>query len=189
MATTTDAPDAPETPEVTPAKPSRMASWRAHSFGPASEQPYRRRTSDWVRLVVGVGILAFAIWHQDDPGTFERNLFTTLNGLPNDLESFFRGLYAVGALWALGLVVLAALVARRWRLARDMAIGGVAAWALARFIGALVVENASLKHALDVTTRIGDDSLAFPAVRVAVIVAVISVASPYLTRPVRRLGQ
>ena len=23
-------------------KPSRMAGWRAHSFGPASEQPYRR---------------------------------------------------------------------------------------------------------------------------------------------------
>ena len=78
--------------------------------GPASEQPYRRRTSDWVRLVLGVAILVFAIWHQDDPGTFERNLFTTLNGLPNDLETFFRRLYAIGALWALGLVVLAALV-------------------------------------------------------------------------------
>jgi undecaprenyl-diphosphatase len=192
MATTTDAPDAPHTPqapEAALAKRSRMAAWRAHSFGPASEQPYRRRTSDWFRVVIGVGILVFAIWHQDDPGTFERNLFTTLNGLPNDLETLFRGLYAVGALWALGLVVLAALVARRWRLARDMAIGGIAAWVLARFIGALVVENASLKHALDVTTRIGDDSVAFPATRVAVIVAVISVASPYLTRPVRRLGQ
>jgi uncharacterized membrane protein YbhN (UPF0104 family) len=192
MTTTTDAPETPEQPERAqdePTKRSRTAVWRAHSFGPASEQPYRRRTSDRVRLVVGVGILAFAIWHQDDPGTFERNLFTTLNGLPNDLETFFRGLYAVGALWALGLVVLAALVARRWRLARDMFIGGLAAWALGRFIGALVVENASLKDALDVTTRIGDDSLAFPAVRVAVIVAVISVASPYLTRPVRRLGQ
>ena len=118
-----------------------MAAWRAHSFGPASEQPYRRRTSDWVRLVLGVGILVFAIWHQDDPGTFERNLFTTLNGLPNDLDSFFRRLYALGALWALALVVLAALLARRWRLARDMAIGGVAAWVLGRLIGTLVVEN------------------------------------------------
>ncbi len=186
MTTTTDA---PETPDAAPAKPSRMAAWRAHSFGPASEQPYRRRTSDWVRLVLGVGILVFAIWHQDDPGTFERNLFTTLNGLPNDLESFFRGLYAVGALWALALVVLAALLARRWRLARDMAIGGVAAWVLGRLIGTLVVENSSLTHALDVVTRVGDDSVAFPAVRIAVIVAVISVASPYLSRPVRRLGQ
>ena len=53
----------------------------------------------------------------------------------------------------------------------------------------MVVENASLQHTLDVVTRVGDDSAAFPAVRLAVIVAVISVASPYLTRPVRRLGQ
>jgi uncharacterized membrane protein YbhN (UPF0104 family) len=193
MTTTTDEPDAPETPQSpdveSDVKPSRWAAWRAHSFGPASEQPYRRRTSDWFRVVIGIGILAFSIWHQDDPGTFERNLFTTLNGLPNDLDTLFRGLYAVGALWALALVVVAALVARRWRLARDMAIGGIAAWVLARFIGTIVVENATLKDALDVVTRIGDESVAFPAVRVAVIVAVISVASPYLTRPVRRLGQ
>jgi len=189
MTTTTDAPDAPDSPATEPEQPSRLAAWRAHSFGPASEQPYRRRTSDWVRLVIGVGILVFAIWHQDDPGTFERNLFTTLNGLPSELDTFFRLLYALGALWALALVVIAALVARRWRLARDLAIGGVASWALARLIGTLVVENASLTHALDVVTRIGDDSVSFPAVRVAVIVAIISVASPYLTRPIRRLGQ
>ena len=50
-------------------------------------------------------------------------------------------------------------------------------------------ENASLKQTLDVVTRVGNDSASFPAVRLAVIVAVISVASPYLTRPVRRLGQ
>jgi uncharacterized membrane protein YbhN (UPF0104 family) len=166
-----------------------MAGWRAHSFGPASEQPYRRRTSDWIRLVIGGSILAFAIWHQNDPTDFERNLFTFVNGLPNQLESLFRLVYALGALWAIGLVVAAALIARRWRLARDLAIGGVLTWALARFIGAMVVENANLKHSLDIVTRIADDSPSFPAVRVAIIVAVISVASPYLTRPVRRLGQ
>jgi uncharacterized membrane protein YbhN (UPF0104 family) len=170
-------------------KLTRMAGWRAHSFGPASEQPYRRRTTDWIRLVAGGSILAFAIMRQDDPTQFERNLFTFFNGLPNQLESFFRLLYAFGALWALGLVVVAAVVVRRWRLARDLAIGGLLTWALARFIGAVVVENASLKHSLDIVTRVGDGSASFPAVRVAIIVAVISVASPYLTRPVRRLGQ
>ena len=84
---------ATEAPPAEAPRPSRIGAWRAHSFGPASEQPYRRRTSDWIRLVLGVGILVFAIWHQDDPGAFEQNLFTTLNGLPNQLESFFRLLY------------------------------------------------------------------------------------------------
>ncbi|MDQ1432735.1 MAG: hypothetical protein QOF40_3337, partial [Actinomycetota bacterium] len=168
---------------------TRMAGWRAHSFGPASEQPYRRRTSDWIRLVVGVAILAFAIARQDHPTQFERNLFTFFNGLPNQLESFFRLLDAAGTLWAVGLVMVAAVVARRWRLARDLAIGGLVTWALGRVIGALVVQNASLRHSLDIVTRVGDASATFPAVRVAVVVAVIAVAAPYLTRPVRRFGQ
>src|SRR5215471_6545005 len=117
--------DPVDTTKDQPAKPSRMASWRAHSFGPASEEPYRRRTSDWVRFVVGASIFAFTIWHQDDPTQFEKNLFTTLNGLPNQLDSFFRLVYALGALWALSVVVIAALVFKRWRLARDLVIGGL----------------------------------------------------------------
>ena len=170
-------------------KLSRLERWRSHSFGPASEQPYRRRTSDWIRLAVGVTILAFCIAHQDNPSDFELNLFKSINGLPDALESLFRLIYALGALWAIVLVVLAALFARRWRLARDLAIGGLATWALARFIGALVVDNASVTNSLDIVTRIGDGTPRFPAVRVAIVVAVIAVASPYLTRPVRRLGQ
>src|SRR5215203_5759251 len=120
MTTTTDAPDAPDSPATEPEQPSRMAAWRAHSFGPASEQPYRRRTSDWVRLLIGAAIFAFAIWHENDPTQFEKNLFTTLNGLPNELDSLFRLIYSLGALWALGLVIIAALVMKRWRLARDL---------------------------------------------------------------------
>ena len=128
MTVTADPTDAP------PAKPSRLAAWRSHSFGPASEQPYRRRTSDWIRLVIGVGLLAGLIAHQGNPTAFETNLFSFVNGLPDALESLFRLIYALGALWAVGLVVVAAVVARRWRLARDLALGGVVTWVLARFI-------------------------------------------------------
>ena len=58
-----------------------------------------------------------------------------------------------------------------------------------RLIGALVVDNASLTKSLDVVTRFGDSTPSFPFVRLAVIVAVIGAASPYLTRPMRRIGQ
>src|SRR5438067_3912340 len=61
--------------------------------------------------------------------------------------------------------------------------------ALPHFLGAQLAKNARLKHSLDIDTLVGDDSANFPAVRLAIIVAVISVASRYLTRPVRRLGQ
>jgi undecaprenyl-diphosphatase len=168
---------------------SRWAQWRAGSFGPASETPYRRRTSDWVRLTVAVVLVALLIAHEGDLTHTEESLFTFFNGLPDELRSFFSFLYRFGALWALAIVVVAALVARRWRLARDLAIAGALAWFIARLIGALVVSEESLSKSLDVVTRFGDNTPAFPVARLAVIVAVVSAASPYLTRPVRRFGQ
>jgi undecaprenyl-diphosphatase len=163
--------------------------WRHLTFGPASEEPYRRRTSDWIRLVLAFSIVAFTIAHEGNPGEFERNLYSLLNGLPNDLRDFFKALYSLGTLWAVGLVVVAAVVARRWRLARDMAIAGFAAWFIARLLGSLVVVDASLEKSLDIVTRFGDGTPSFPVVRLAVVVAVVVTAGPYLTRPVRRFGQ
>lgn len=165
-----------------------MAEWRGRAFGPASELPYRRRTSDRIRVVIALVIMVLVIAHEGNESPSEDNLFQLINGLPNSLAPLFEFLYRFGALWALGLVVVAALVARRWRLARDMAIAGVAVWFLARLIGVVVVGNSSIMKGLDYASRF-DATPSFPVVRLAVIVAVIAVASPYLTRPVRRLGQ
>jgi uncharacterized membrane protein YbhN (UPF0104 family)/tRNA A-37 threonylcarbamoyl transferase component Bud32 len=175
--------DAPSEPQ------GRLALWRSHTFGPASELPYRRRSSDWVRLILALTIIAFAIAHESDAGDFEENLYALLNGLPGDLRSLFTALYDIAALWALGIIVVAALVARRWRLARDLAIAGVGAWIIGRILGALVVNDQSLEKSLDIVTRLGDASPAFPVVRLAIVVAVVVTAGPYLTRPVRRIGQ
>ena len=170
-------------------EPGRLWRWQHLTFGPASEEPYRRRTSDWIRLVVAAGIVAFTIAHQGHPGDFEQHLYTLLNGLPSDLETFFHLLYGIGALWALGLVVVAALLARRWRLARDMAIAGSLAWFVGRLLGGLVGVDESLAKSLDIVTRVGDGSPSFPVVRLAIVVAVVVTAAPYLTRPTRRVGQ
>ncbi|HEX3453238.1 MAG TPA: lysylphosphatidylglycerol synthase transmembrane domain-containing protein [Gaiellaceae bacterium] len=163
--------------------------WRTGSFGPASELPYRRRTSDRIRVVLAVLLLAAFIAHWDDPTQAELDLFKLVNGLPDDLSTLFRGLYAFGTLWAVGIVVFAALVARRWRLARDLALAGALAWVLGRFIGAFVVSEAGVGKAFDAVTRLNESSPAFPVVRLAVLVAIVCAASPYLTRPMRRVGQ
>jgi glycosyltransferase 2 family protein len=167
---------------------SRVAQMRGRAFGPASELPYRRRTSDRIRLVIAIVLMVLVIAHYGNESPSENSLFQLVNGLPDALAPFFKLLYRFGALWALGLVVIAALVARRWRLARDMAIAGVAAWFIARLIGVVVVGDSSIMQGLDYARRF-DETPSFPIVRLAVIVAVVAVASPYLTRPVRRLGQ
>jgi hypothetical protein len=43
-----------------PESPSLWRRVRANSFGPASEEPYRRRFSDWIRVGVGVALLGCA---------------------------------------------------------------------------------------------------------------------------------
>ena len=42
----------------------------------------------------------------------ERAVFDLFNTLPDALAPLFRALYRLGALWAVGLVVVAALVGR-----------------------------------------------------------------------------
>src|SRR5262245_18029159 len=165
-----------------------MPRLRHRTFGPASEEPYRRRTSDGVRLVVAVLVIVAACFHEGHPTETERDVFAFFNGLPNDLRALFETIYRLGALWAVGLVAGAALIARRWRLARDLAIAGGAAWAFGKLIGAMVAEHKTLGQGIEVIARL-DDIPAFPVVRLAVITAVICAASPYLTRPTRRIGQ
>jgi undecaprenyl-diphosphatase len=166
--------------------PSFFGRVRAHSFGPASEEPYRRRVSDWIRLGVGASFLCAFIVHQGDQGPLETELLRTIRTFPHLLASPVRLLYGLGALWAVGLVV-AAVVARRRRLVRDLLVGGAATWGLSRVVAGLAGASV-FSHSLDVFIYIEPRSTVFPALRVAMLVGVIAVASPYLTRPVRRVG-
>jgi uncharacterized membrane protein YbhN (UPF0104 family)/tRNA A-37 threonylcarbamoyl transferase component Bud32 len=165
----------------------RAARWRLGSFGPASEEPYRRRVIDRVRLAVAAVLLAGLVVHSNYPSAVERDVFRLINDLPGAWSSTFNSLYAVGTLWAVGLAVAAAVVGRRWRLARDLLIAGVAAWGTAHAIGAWVAGE-GLSASFKAITRVGVSPL-FPQPRLAIVFAVAATASPYLTRPTRRIGQ
>ena len=65
-------------------------------------------------LVVGA-----ACFHEGDVTETEHDLFLFFNRLPNSLQSLFEVVYEAGALWAVGLLVAAAFLARRRRLSRD----------------------------------------------------------------------
>ena len=76
---------------------------------------------------------------------------------------------------------------RRWRLGLVLGLGGVLAWFGARFVG-LLVSGHSFGDAF-VGVFDGTRPGSYPAVHLAVIAAVILTAEPFLTRPMRRLGQ
>ena len=113
----------------------RWAGVRQASFARASEHPYRRRTTDVFRVVVAtVGV----IWLSDNSGynsPLSLAVFHALNGLPGALKPLFENVYRASAIWALLIVAAAAVVTRRWRLARDLLLAGVLGWLLARGLG------------------------------------------------------
>ena len=156
-------------------------------FGHADERPYRRLTGDWVRLVLAAVVVAVSATNPGFLHAAERALDAFFAALPGAFDGVFEVALAVGYLWGLALVVLAALVARRCRLAGVLAAAGLLAWILARWIGFGTAGDGFWSALGKVFT--GDDAGAFPAVRLAVLAAVVLGASPFLTRPVRRLGQ
>lgn len=166
---------------------SRLTRWREGSFGPASEKPFRRRWSDAARLGISVVIVTALAFKADDVNPTEQAVYDFFSSLPDGLSSLANDVFAIGGLWALGLVLAAALLARRWRLAATMAVAGAVAWVLARLIGVLVVDHLSLSQAYDTITRSGDTP-SFPLTRAALLTAVVAAASPYLSRPMRRLA-
>ena len=163
------------------------SGWRSRLFRPAGESPRRRSRGDLVRVGVTALVLFGAARHSGDVTRTERAFFDLFNTLPDELEPLFRAFYRLGTLWAVGLVVVAALVGRRWRLGRDLLTAGVLAWALGRLLAELVVAHESIARSVRVAAGLGGVP-SFPAVRLAVTVAVIGAAAPYVTRPTRVLG-
>ncbi len=148
--------------------------------------PHRRAT-DVVRMVVAFGLLALLALHADHPTRPERAVATFFHTLPDGAADVLRGTYSVVSLWALLILVAALVLLRRWRLGRDVLVAGAVTWLLGRAL-AYLVHQTDLAHAFSLA--FGTNSTPrFPLVRVAVAVSAIAVAGPYLTRPVRRVGQ
>jgi tRNA A-37 threonylcarbamoyl transferase component Bud32/uncharacterized membrane protein YbhN (UPF0104 family) len=158
--------------------------WAA-PFARASEEPYRRRTTDAVRLVVAIAGVIWLSRNSAHNSDLALAVFHALNGLPGSLRTAFEVFYGAAALWAVALVVAAALAARRWRLARDLLLAGLLGWGAARGLGLLLANGFRPSLQAIVRTQI---TPVFPNVRLSLLTAVVSAAGPYLTRRVRWFG-
>ena len=164
-----------------------VSSLRARVVSRLPEGVARRRPGDAVRVVVAVVLLAAASVHAFHPTQVERDVANWVHDFPDGARDVLRFFYELLSLWAIGIVVTAVLFLRRWRLARDLAAAALLAWVVGRVL-AFVVRQTDLAHAFRLTFDLSD-APPFPLVRVAVAVAVVTVASPYLARPTRRVGQ
>jgi glycosyltransferase 2 family protein len=149
-----------------------------------------RRPDDLLRLGAGLLILAVTGWaaSRGRPGRLEIDVFRLVNDLPAALDRPLEVVMQAGALAAVPVSAGLALLARRWRLGRDLALAGPLAWYLARVVKALVYRprpgellSDVLPHGLHAT------GLGFPSGHVAVAAALATAAGPHLPARVRRV--
>jgi uncharacterized membrane protein YbhN (UPF0104 family)/membrane-associated phospholipid phosphatase len=175
----------PDSPAVTAAAQPAAPEHRTRFLTPVDAVRPERRPSDFVALAIGaVGVVLAGMWAQSS-NNLDTNLFKVINGLPNSFDGLANAFAFLGSIWFVGIVVVALLVGRWSLAARDAAIGGGGAWLLARGFNALFGTRSA--HSLGITVRTGSGP-SFPVAAVATATALVIVLSPYLTRPLRRVG-
>jgi len=151
-----------------------------------------RAPSDALRLVVAVVVLVLVVlvgWLFDEAVVgFAADLYRGFDALPTWLVT---GAFAigqvVGAVIVVGAVVIA-LVRRDWRLIGSAVVAGVGAAVLMAVARALVGDTAEQLVEVDTSyTALSPGGLA-SATGLAVVAAVVTAASPWISRRWRRLG-
>ena len=142
----------------------------------------RRVRHGWRVLIATalVVVTALPIESRSVP-SWERSVFVAINGLPDFFYPVIAVVMQLGNFLAVPVVALASFIAtRRWRIAIDLALSGVAAWFVARLLKEVIHRGrpATLLH--DVVVR-GQPAHGFGYVsgHTAVAAALATVAAAY----------
>jgi uncharacterized membrane protein YbhN (UPF0104 family)/tRNA A-37 threonylcarbamoyl transferase component Bud32 len=151
-------------------------------FATDGREPRRRRIADAALMGCGVvGVVLAGLASGDAAG--EQDLAAAFERLLGWLEPLWTACYAAATVLSAGLL-LVAIVGRREALARDviLAVAGAlgAGWVLAHAV------DGDAPSLADMLWASGNPS--YPAVRLAMVSAVVLVAGPELTRPARHTG-
>ena len=151
-------------------------------FSSAAAAPRARRPTDLVLLITSVIGIGIALVLAPDPGDSGSTTTTFLRSLPGLFGWFWEIAYVLVFVWA-AILLGAPLVSRgRLRLARDQWLALIVA-----SVGSLLLAG-DWSTMLDGLTSSGPPPV-FPAVRIALITAILVTTSPHLGMPSRRAGR
>lgn len=152
-------------------------------FAGPVDDPRARRASDVIQLVISSFFLAILAVIAIPPTTIERALITFVAASPDFLDGLWQVLADLFFVAAVFLLVASA-VRRRLALVRDLLLAALVAGALALVIGRLL--EGEWLPGLKTLREVGPPPWV-PALRIAVLGAVLLTARPNLSRPARRL--
>src|SRR5436305_6747239 len=150
-----------------------------------------RHPADVLRFVLGAAIVVATAFlaYNNDVGSFEIDLFHAINDLSEGFKWPLVIVMQLGTLNAAAVVVLVALAFRRYWLALAVGLAAVLADVSAHVLRSVVARPRPLDVLGHVVVRghpvTGNG---FPSGHPAIAAAIVTAASPYLPRRVRRLG-
>lgn len=164
-------------------RPSLRRTWRSIVFAPAGDEHRRRRGSDGVGLACAVLALVCCLLIIRYNSRIDRAVTQVIHPPPWSITWLVTVVYELGSLGVTIALVAVALIARRWAVARDIALSAAGAAAVSGIL--IVILGTSGGRPAGVV--IGGYALTFPVLRIALFMAVTTAALPYLARGVQRL--
>ena len=111
---------------------------RWHPFVDVDNEARHRRPADIVGLVISVVVVALLCHRAGDVSAWEADVAELFLDLPSWAGEALEWVLRLGSSWAVLLLAGGALLAKRWRLARDLVVAGVAALVAAALTHRLV---------------------------------------------------
>ena len=145
-----------------------------------------RRPTDVVLLVASILTLVILGFFAPGPGAVDNALVGLLDTLPDVVGLLWGVTYTVFTLWALALLLLPLAFRGRRRLTLDLLLAAALAGGGAVLVGAIAGTSPGDSLAAIVSTP---TEPVYVAGRLAVGTAIIVVASPHVTRPLRYWGR
>jgi uncharacterized protein (TIRG00374 family) len=169
--------DPVQTPAA-PAQPPVLAGWRAVLFAPVGDGQRRRRGSDGARLAAAVLGLICCLLIIRYNSRIDRAIIEVIHPPPRSITWLVTVVYEVGSYGVVAGLVLVTLIARRWPMARDLALSA-AATALTSGLLILLLGGQGGRPS---GTQLDHYDLSFPVLQIALFMAVATTSLPYLAR-------
>ena len=113
---------------------------------------------------------------------FDRTVLQVLYPVPHSISWLVTVVYDAGSLGVAALLVVIALLARRWVIARDLVLGAAGAVAVSGLLILVLGSDAGRKNGI----AIDGVTLHFPIIQLAVFMAVVTAMLPHLARGIQR---
>jgi glycosyltransferase 2 family protein len=166
-----------------PPVPSPWQRWRSIAFAPIGDGQRRRRGSDGIRVAAAVVGLLACLLVISYGYRVDRTITRVVNPPPGSIDWLVTTVYDVGAFGVAAVLVVLALVARRWAVARDLGVSVLATGA----VTGLLILILGADGGRGTGTVIDGYSVTFPVFQIAAFMAIATAALPYLARTVQRL--